>query len=242
MGNRSIVYFTDGENFSPGIYQQWDGGRCYYWAKQAKLRSGSVEGSAARYLGEACKRTPGNLSVYVYDTPSKRLQNALKDLTDQKNLDLIEKEGPGDNGTYRIMCEQDGSFTVHQISRYFENRKTRKDFTTLDAPNIEYLDKVECRLIGTLPARPDENGSKPKRMPKKEVVSSTVKSIAVSQKSNLLVCFKNNTVYRYYNVSDYTVRNFIEAQSKGKFLNRQIKGSYPYKRLSPGEAKKYLST
>jgi hypothetical protein len=79
----------------------------------------------------------------------------------------------------------------------------------------------------------DDSGCPPKRMPKKEVQSSTIKAIAVSQKGNLLVTFKNNAVYRYYNVNQFTVESFLEAESKGRFFNNRIK-QYPYKVVSKG--------
>jgi hypothetical protein len=231
MGNRSLTYFTDGKYFSPGIYTQWNGGRILFYLKQASLRSGSVEGSAARFIAECCKKMPGNLSVYLYGDPSTKVKNALLNLNDQKNLNLIEKDGPGDNGTYRVMCEQDGSFTVHQISSFFENRKTRKDFNTLSSPNPEYLNKVECRLLGTLPARRDNDGIVPKRLPKQSVKSSTIKNVSVSQKGNLIIEFNSGVSYRYYNVGSYTVDSLLEAESKGKYFNQYIKGRYPSKKI-----------
>ena len=90
MGNRSLTYFTDGKYFSPGIYTQWNGGRILFYLKQASLRSGSIEGSAARFIAECCKKMPGNLSVYLYGDPSTKVKKALLNLNDQKNLNLIE--------------------------------------------------------------------------------------------------------------------------------------------------------
>ena len=238
MGNRSTVYFWDGKNdFSSGVYQQWNGGRCWWQLKHSKLRAGSPDGCVARYAAECCKRTPGNLSVYVFPPPSKKIQNALKDLTKQKNLDKIWDTGPLDNGTYLVNVNSN-PIRIWQISKYFENRTTRKDFTSMDFSKSEYLDKVECRELPSLPSPPDDSGFPPKRMPKKEVQSSTIKSIGVSQKHNLLVEFRSGSVYRYYKLKQYTVESFLEAESKGKFLNRRIKGCYPYKLVSKPKKEK----
>ncbi|MDQ1281603.1 MAG: hypothetical protein QG670_2868 [Thermoproteota archaeon] len=231
MGNRSITYFTDGKYFSPGIYTQWNGGRIGFYLKNAMLRSGSVEGSAARFIAECCKQMPGNLSVYLYGDPSLKIQKALLNLDSQKNLNTLYEDGPGDNGTYRVMCEQDGSFTIHQISKYFEGRKTRKHFNTLEAPTPEYTDKVECRFVTTLPARKDSDGIHARKLPKQEVKSTLIKSIAVSSKGNLIINFHSNDSYRYYGISDFVISCLIEAVSKGEYFNDHIKGRYPSKKI-----------
>jgi hypothetical protein len=158
MGNRSLTYFWDGkDDFSSGVYTQWNGGRVWYYLKHSKLRAGSPDGSVARFCARCCTEMPGNLSVYVYPPPSEEVQHALRDLTQQKNLNLIEKDGPGDNGTYLVNVSSN-PIRVWQISRYFENRTTRKDFTSMDFSKTEYLDKVVCRELPSLPSPMDDSG------------------------------------------------------------------------------------
>lgn len=59
------------------------------------------------------------------------------------------------------------------------------------------------------------------------VISSNIKAIGYDN-NDLLVEFKNNTLYRYSNVSHQTFESFQSAESKGKFLNKEIKGKYSY--------------
>lgn len=239
MGNRSITYFYDGSAFSCGIYQQWNSGRIFYYAKHACLRTGCAEGSAARFVAECCKRNPGNLGVFIFGPPEADVQAAmltLLRLPKNKNaIKIVHDSFPDDGGIYIIDVSNRNKkgILVWQVSDYFENRKTRSDFTRLScAQESEYLDSPECRLIGTLPAREDTSGSKPKQVPRTKVDSRVINSFAVTHKGNLLVEFQNGKVYRYYDVDKYTVLRLQAAESKGKYFNHHIKYNFPYKEVS----------
>lgn len=59
------------------------------------------------------------------------------------------------------------------------------------------------------------------------VISSNIKAIGYDN-NDLFVEFKNNTLYKYSNVPQKIFENFRSAESKGKFLNKEIKGKYSY--------------
>lgn len=238
MGNRSITYFYDGE-FSPGVYTQWSGGKVFFWVKQANIRTGSASGSAARYAAMCCKKMPGNLSVYLYGPPSKEQQHAMKALLKEPSnraaAMVIDDEGPGDNGTYIVDVRNlyKTGIRVFQVSRYFENLKTQKEFLTGESKKgSEYLERPECRFLGSFPAPEDNYGDKLKKISRTKVESSSINSFAVSQRGHFLIEFKNGTVYRYYNVDRFTVREFERAESKGKYFSSHIKNFFPYKKVN----------
>lgn len=60
-----------------------------------------------------------------------------------------------------------------------------------------------------------------------KVISSNIKAIGYDN-NDLLVEFKNNTLYRYSSVPQKIFEDFRSAESKGKFLNKEIKGKYNY--------------
>jgi hypothetical protein len=47
----------------------------------------------------------------------------------------------------------------------------------------------------------------------------------------LEVEFKDGSVYQYYDVPEMTYQMLMSADSKGKFLNYQIKGVFRYSRM-----------
>ena len=49
---------------------------------------------------------------------------------------------------------------------------------------------------------------------------------------NLFVQFKRNAVYIYFQVPESLYRDLLAADSKGKFLNKHIKGIFDYKRIA----------
>lgn len=64
------------------------------------------------------------------------------------------------------------------------------------------------------------------------VASTNVVSVGYDEGSQILeVEFDNGRVYQYYNVPKNIYDEFMAASSKGKFLNYQIKQSFPYSRV-----------
>ena len=65
------------------------------------------------------------------------------------------------------------------------------------------------------------------------VASSNVSAIGYdSQTQTLEVEFLGGSVYQYYNVPHEMHSRFMQAPSKGRFLNAYIKNSYPYSRVA----------
>ena len=61
------------------------------------------------------------------------------------------------------------------------------------------------------------------------VESTMIESIVYNTQENVLVIdFKNGTKYTYENVPLNEVENLETAQSKGKYLNENIKGKYTF--------------
>lgn len=64
------------------------------------------------------------------------------------------------------------------------------------------------------------------------VVSSNVDSIGYDPKTQTLrVRFNNGSVYEYMNVSAMEFEQLKTAPSIGSYLNRNIKGNYPYQKV-----------
>ena len=64
------------------------------------------------------------------------------------------------------------------------------------------------------------------------VSSTNVRAIGYdSQTETLEVEFVNGRVYQYYGVPDQIHAQFMEAPSKGQFLNYYVKNHYPYSRV-----------
>ncbi|MGK7897900.1 MAG: KTSC domain-containing protein [Xenococcus sp. (in: cyanobacteria)] len=62
--------------------------------------------------------------------------------------------------------------------------------------------------------------------------SSNIKAIGYeSSKKVLQIDFYSNTRYRYFDVPFTVFSRFFKSESVGKFLNREIKGKYEYKRV-----------
>lgn len=62
-----------------------------------------------------------------------------------------------------------------------------------------------------------------------EVKSSNIKAIDY-EKNDLLVEYLSGTKYRYKNVPKELYEEFINAESKGRFMNSNIKGKFEYER------------
>ncbi len=73
MGNRAVVVFHDGKEFSPCVYLHWGGSEvptllAELWALMAGRR-GDLSYSAARFIGVAHAKIPGNLSLGIWNSP-----------------------------------------------------------------------------------------------------------------------------------------------------------------------------
>lgn len=65
------------------------------------------------------------------------------------------------------------------------------------------------------------------------VSSSNVAEVGYNKGTQTLgVRFNNGGEYEYYGVDEDVYTSFLAAGSKGKFLFYNIKGSYPYERVS----------
>lgn len=69
-------------------------------------------------------------------------------------------------------------------------------------------------------------------MNREPVSSSNVASVGYDEATQILeVEFVNGSVYQYYNVGNALFEQFMQAASKGQFLNIYIRPSYPYSRV-----------
>jgi hypothetical protein len=59
-----------------------------------------------------------------------------------------------------------------------------------------------------------------------ETQSSVVHRICYQEKSQYLIVLLGNVYYHYCRISPLTVGEWLEAESKGKFYNAQIKGNF----------------
>ena len=60
-----------------------------------------------------------------------------------------------------------------------------------------------------------------------EVMSSVLVNIEYNKKDKLLfITFKSGKTYVYYNVPEEVWKAFKDAESKGKFFNKYIKGRF----------------
>lgn len=65
-----------------------------------------------------------------------------------------------------------------------------------------------------------------------KVKSSAIKTIGYDEKTNTLyIEFKNKHIYMYLNVLNEEQKNFLSAESKGKYFNRKIKKKYLVKKI-----------
>ena len=75
MGNRAVVQFTDGEEYSPVTYLHWDGDSVPERIKELielmADRTDDVPYSAARFIGICHKHIPGNLSLGTWNNIGK---------------------------------------------------------------------------------------------------------------------------------------------------------------------------
>lgn len=50
--------------------------------------------------------------------------------------------------------------------------------------------------------------------------------------TNLFVRFKNGSIYVYFHVPESLYQELLNAESKGKFLNKHIKRVFQYERIA----------
>jgi len=68
------------------------------------------------------------------------------------------------------------------------------------------------------------------------VISSNIAQAGHDPEANrLIVRFKSGAYYQYDNVPEQVFKNFITAQSAGKYFQSYIKNTYPYKKLDVTE-------
>lgn len=63
-----------------------------------------------------------------------------------------------------------------------------------------------------------------------EVVSSNIKAVGLTDKG-LIVQFQSGVKYLYEGVTKKVYDQLMEAESKGKFINTNIKGNYNFTKV-----------
>ena len=69
MGDRAVVVFKSGHDFSPCVYVHWDGEHIPTLLMEAapKMRKGDISYACARFIGHLNDSIPGPLSLGVYN-------------------------------------------------------------------------------------------------------------------------------------------------------------------------------
>ena len=71
-------------------------------------------------------------------------------------------------------------------------------------------------------------------IPRERVSSSAIASVGYSKRQHILeVEFANGRVYRYLQVTPSVYREFMSADSKARYYDRNIKGNYPSMPVRP---------
>ena len=77
-------------------------------------------------------------------------------------------------------------------------------------------------------------------MKRKSVESSSIRSVGYDPKSRTLeVEFTSGQIYQYFDVSAAVHRNFLNAESKGRFLNDSIRDVYQWMSLGPQSRRRH---
>jgi KTSC domain len=106
--------------------------------------------------------------------------------------------------------------TIRELRTYIKQNQQIANSTSI--PNVS--------------AALEESGFKPDQDPWIAVDSSCIDAIAHLQtESALKIRFNSGCIYQYENVSHNAFVNFLNADSKGRFFNRNIKDAYPYRQL-----------
>jgi len=65
-----------------------------------------------------------------------------------------------------------------------------------------------------------------------EVESSNIEAIGyIKETKELMVQFTSGVVYAYYDVPEEVYQDFLDAESKGKYLAEHIKDAYKYDKV-----------
>ena len=64
-----------------------------------------------------------------------------------------------------------------------------------------------------------------------DVVSSNIKSVAYDD-GNLYVVYKSGAMYKYKDVKEEVYKELLSAESKGRYMNSNIKGKYLYEKVA----------
>lgn len=64
-----------------------------------------------------------------------------------------------------------------------------------------------------------------------DVVSSNIKSVAYGD-GNLYVVYKSGAMYKYKDVKEEVYKELLSAESKGRYMNSNIKGKYLYEKVA----------
>lgn len=69
-------------------------------------------------------------------------------------------------------------------------------------------------------------------MNRNQVISSNLVSVGYDEPAQTLeIEFSNGAIYQYYNVGAALYEQFMQAPSKGQYLNTYIKNAYPFSRV-----------
>ena len=64
-----------------------------------------------------------------------------------------------------------------------------------------------------------------------DVVSSNIKSVAYGD-GNLYVVYKSGAMYKYKDVKEEVYKELLSAESKGGYMNSNIRGKYLYEKVA----------
>ena len=102
MGDRARVFFTSGQDLSPGVYLHWHGNEVAALLRKTRERMKGREGdshyAAARFVGICHEHIPGNLSLGIECGPSS--VNEARERTDGYGYEW----SPGDAGVFIVNC------------------------------------------------------------------------------------------------------------------------------------------
>ena len=99
--------------------------------------------------------------------------------------------------------------------------------------------RLSCRNVGRLVSGHFAllsvlcfNANAAEKMERQPVNSSSIASIGYSPRSRTLdVEFRTGAIYRYEQVPSQLAREFLAAESKGRYFARRVRGKFPFKQL-----------
>jgi KTSC domain len=99
-----------------------------------------------------------------------------------------------------------------------------------------FLIPVVCIAATVAIADPSENESSAitSPIPRQRVQSSALASIGYSERLHSLeIEFVNGAIYRYFDVAPSVYRELVDAESKARYYDTNIRGSYHSMRVRP---------